>query len=507
MFSVPTPEDFCAVGDGVADEFLALERVFNSWSISHLYRDSVALALRPGKTYAFEQPLRVHCGTSVGKFKLRLYGNGATLAYRGDPVPDAYALQVGHRERDQKAFYTHISDLYLDAGNDCAGGLFLGYGDFCLYENVLVTGKAHEANIRVMHQNSLSFQGVSTSGGEIGALFGPVTNVFHWHAGKVQNHRRGIVYSGGVFALEQIDLSFIREWAIVVQNGSSGRIACYTEKTGADIINDPGGCVLLHDANSIIVEGLLNCGGGSDRRSAGYAVRCVEGTGNIRVDARAKGCQRAFVDADESCQRIVVGPTASCATGGHSSAQPCPLDDGARFQNLAALYLMDAAHPAAPASIAPVELDAWIKNSGAVVLGEVQPDQRGDGRAQVASFPESAPASGFEFQYRGAAVGEVYRMELRARLVRFHEPDIEQRATDLALLRMRIVEGSAGSAQHHVRMGPGWQDYVLDLSVEAGNTLVFFVMNKSLSDPIDVAIDFIRVHRLRESGSSPHSTA
>ena len=82
-----------------------------------------------------------------------------------------------------------------------------------------------------------------------------------------------------------------------------------------------------------------------------------------------------------------------------------------------------------------MNLDAWAKSDGAMILAESQGDYQGNALAEVASFAHDNPASHFIFAHVGATIGETYRMELRARLLRFHEPVVLKRSSDLAMLR------------------------------------------------------------------------
>lgn len=494
---LPTPESFGAVGDGQHDDAAALDKFFNSWKPANLNR-SISLALTPGKTYAYATPVVVTCGATGVNFRLILSGNGSRMLYTGG-TGRGYAFSLGRYSDGEtevkKGFYCAIRDVSFDVNNSGTdGNVLLSYADFTVLESVRISGNASEASLKIQNSNSNLFQNVSIAGGDIGALFGDTVNAFNWTGGRVQQCRVGIHYTGTVFSLDGIDCSLCGEACVEIENASHGEVRLYTERLGPRARGNDAACVRLNNCDDVHISGSLNCANGrvQDGTHAGYGCD-VKDSRCITIDGSGYLPQRAFVRAVNSSQ-VVIAETASCATTGgdtaYPNAQPASLTRGLR--NHAAIFLAGKSiAPIGGVTIPPLTDAKWVKQSDAAILNENIADYRGDGLATVVSFPRSDPASRLVLNGVPVTSGR-YALEARVRLVRFLEPDVTQRHSDLALAYVQLRIGNERKVVYP-RLGDGWQDVRVEVNTDTPGALQAHLGIVTNFEPVVVAVDFLRV--------------
>lgn len=232
--------------------------------------------------------------------------------------------------------------------------------------------------------------------------------------------------------------------------------------------------------------------------SAGYGVKCESNCRDIVVSARGNSCQRAYISVDDSCHRVVAAYGASEQSANFFPApQPCPLDDGVRFSNPGALYLAAPGDPCASSSIVPTDLAQWSAMSGAVLISDTERNSFCSSTAfRIRLAEPSPPQSRFRTTFAPAAGRVAYRLEVRARLLNFIVPVIENRTKDIASLSLALHATTEHLARNFVRLGEGWQDYYVALELPAASGATTVTVDLALHaefDPIECLIDFIRV--------------
>jgi len=511
---IKTPEDFGPIGVG-ADDNETLDAFFNEEKVDNA-NGSIVRAFSPGATYRLSHEIVV-APTTGWNFRFLLYGNHATIRWIGGQNTGSclrfgnYA--EGNSDLYKKAFWSKLMDFQIETSVPEGGGdvgLTMDFADFTVLENVKIAGFSKQIFSQVC--KSMTWQNINLAGGEIGAEFGQIVNVFNWLGGKVQQCNKGIVYRGGVFTIQGIDLSYVKMVGCELNKAGAGAVRFYSERIGSVGPNDPptpnNTAKVLHiiDSSNIEVLGSLNCTNGpaSSGTHAAWGAK-IENSRNIRIRASGKLPQVAFVEADANCRNVIVDELAFCNDdigdiGVPTSGPVIPGVSTVRPPILrapSATYLYDASNEQAPVSLAPSDLASWTFSPTAELLNEIHENFERTGNAQAVRWHESSSTAQVKFQIQNVAAGEVYRFEGRTRLLRFTEPDPAQRGSNMAILRVRGFGTANVGQQVTVRLGEQWQDWYFDYVVPTAEFAVtFFLLPATNWEQYDMLVDFVRIHRI-----------